>query len=280
MRNSSKLTVGLAILATLMMVDSALAYYSPRLGRFINRDPIGEPGFALVQQTVMVAGGMESSGFIPRDPEHVQEEGGSNRYAYVYNGPVNQIDPLGLKACSLDPPMEHDCCLCLLYSEAGGSPGCLQAYAWVMRNRQKAGWFPREPSFCAQAATGPASGRTAWAGGEGSTRYENCCVCLNNAAKCALNKPCPECGPNGDDLKCCPLTNPEAEAALRASDVCAQVRRGEGQDPTGGAQYVGTKGAVTNAVGAHNIPNPCKLFQVPGCSSWFAKCSRQPLAKR
>jgi hypothetical protein len=91
MRSSSKLTVGLAILATLMMVDSALAYYSPSLGRFINRDPIAEPGAMLVRQ--LPSGGA----FIPRDPASSDEP---HTYAYVYNDPVRRIDPLGLCGCN------------------------------------------------------------------------------------------------------------------------------------------------------------------------------------
>lgn len=141
MRSSSKLTVGLTILATLIAVDSALAYYSPRLGRFINRDPIGEPGFVLVQQTAAtagIAGGrMESSAFIPRDPLGEAFESPQparavvrepNPYVYVLNSPANAVDPLGLKCappngCSYSPdyPLgfkfrpccdDHDRCYC------------------------------------------------------------------------------------------------------------------------------------------------------------------------
>ncbi len=89
MRSSSKLTVGLAILAALMVVDSALAYYSPRLGRFINRDPIGEPGFRVVQSAVA------PTAFLPRDSVRTQ----GNVYRYVSNRPTNRIDPLGLDEC-------------------------------------------------------------------------------------------------------------------------------------------------------------------------------------
>jgi hypothetical protein len=53
----------LALLA-LFLVDSAYAYYCPRLGRWISRDPI-------------------------------KEDGGINLYAYCGNDPVNRHDPLG-----------------------------------------------------------------------------------------------------------------------------------------------------------------------------------------
>jgi RHS repeat-associated protein len=48
------------------LVYHGYRYYSPRQGRFINRDPIGEAG-------------------------------GSNGYGYVWNDPVNRIDWLGLR---------------------------------------------------------------------------------------------------------------------------------------------------------------------------------------
>jgi hypothetical protein len=85
MRSISKLTVGLAILATLMVVDSALAYYNPRTGRFLSRDPIGEPGAMLLRTG-------SSAGFIQRDP--IPEE--PHAYAYVANRPVNSVDAFGL----------------------------------------------------------------------------------------------------------------------------------------------------------------------------------------
>jgi hypothetical protein len=53
-------TAVLALLVSFGFVEAASAYYNPRTGRFLNRDPIGEPGFMLVQQ---VAG----STFLPRD---------------------------------------------------------------------------------------------------------------------------------------------------------------------------------------------------------------------
>lgn len=107
MRGNGKLTVGLAILAALMVVDSALAYYNPRTGRLLSRDPIGETGHMLVRQVA-------ASGFVPRDPAGVprgvvvreasatkffpqdgEDRGGSNRYAFVLNNPVSLYDPLG-----------------------------------------------------------------------------------------------------------------------------------------------------------------------------------------
>ena len=54
--------------------------YQPSTGRWVSRDPLGEPGFELLRQ----AG------------EDIASPA-ANLYAFVRNNPVNQIDPLGLK---------------------------------------------------------------------------------------------------------------------------------------------------------------------------------------
>jgi len=73
----------LTALVSLGLVETASAYYDPRTGRFISRDPIHEPGAMLVRH---------GRAFIQRDGS---EAGGSNRYAYVFNAPIQNIDPLG-----------------------------------------------------------------------------------------------------------------------------------------------------------------------------------------
>jgi hypothetical protein len=112
MRSSSKLTVGVALVATLMVVDSALAYYSPRLGRFISRDPIGEPGHETMR-SMGTAGltGLHGPRRFPASPggaarghfgsflaRDMPGTGGSNRYAFALDDPVSLYDPLG-EAC-------------------------------------------------------------------------------------------------------------------------------------------------------------------------------------
>jgi uncharacterized protein RhaS with RHS repeats len=81
----------LAALASLGLVQTASAYYDPRTGRFISRDPIGEPGAAMLARGAVGANHPGTS-FIQRDGS---EPGGSNRYAYVFNAPINDVDPLG-----------------------------------------------------------------------------------------------------------------------------------------------------------------------------------------
>ncbi|MBU0637800.1 MAG: hypothetical protein KKB50_02970 [Planctomycetes bacterium] len=101
MRSSSKLAVGLAFLATLTVVDSALAYYNPRTGRFLSRDPIGEPGAMLVRRVA----GASTGSFIPRDKVADQ----MHLYRYVRNTPSNLVDPLGLQESQ---PTSQPCCVC------------------------------------------------------------------------------------------------------------------------------------------------------------------------
>lgn len=86
---SRKLALGLAVLAAFMVVDSALAYYNPSTGRFIGRDPIGEPGFRVVQRAVA------PTAFLPRDA--IRQQRKLDRY--VSNAPTNRVDPLGLQEC-------------------------------------------------------------------------------------------------------------------------------------------------------------------------------------
>ncbi|MBK9126259.1 MAG: RHS repeat-associated core domain-containing protein [Phycisphaerales bacterium] len=94
--------------------ETGLLYFGLRYRdreRWISRDPVGEPGFEIVQGRAPLRhhGGRDesrnvghtalrtthgASGFIPRGRQHVP--GGANRYSYVLNGPTNAVDPLGL----------------------------------------------------------------------------------------------------------------------------------------------------------------------------------------
>lgn len=77
MRSRNLLTLVLGLVAPILLVDVAQAYYTPGLGRFINRDPY-------------------------------YELGGPNLHAYVGNDPISYVDPLGLQAAT----SQAGCCPC------------------------------------------------------------------------------------------------------------------------------------------------------------------------
>ncbi|MCO5052865.1 MAG: RHS repeat-associated core domain-containing protein [Verrucomicrobiae bacterium] len=64
-------------------------FYSPNWQRWLNRDPLGEPGFELVQRIAP----FRSHPYI-RIPAEIME--GPNLYAYVANNPILLVDPYGL----------------------------------------------------------------------------------------------------------------------------------------------------------------------------------------
>lgn len=82
-------------LALLLASQSALAFYDPSTGRWLSRDPIGERGFQVLQRVKVASHTSNSSvsgRWINRD-----SESNENRYLFVGNNPVTQIDALGLK---------------------------------------------------------------------------------------------------------------------------------------------------------------------------------------
>ena len=125
MRATMRKTIGaIALFVTALTAQSVFAYYNPSTGRFLSRDPIGEPGFQVLQmaqgasQVGPVPMAQQSSRWINRDS--VQEisakllkqsgEGSpvmfmdwqsvlrdtANAYRFVGNTPVNRWDVLGL----------------------------------------------------------------------------------------------------------------------------------------------------------------------------------------
>jgi hypothetical protein len=113
MKNRMTTIVLVAPFAVFMLADVASAYYSPRLGRFLSRDPLNEQGAVLTRRVA-------SGRFLPRDPldpisrkyylksaeknrfpysaersrYHDAAEG--NLYHFVDNDPVSSVDILGL----------------------------------------------------------------------------------------------------------------------------------------------------------------------------------------
>lgn len=70
---------------------TASAMYDPSLGRWINRDPLGEPGFHAIRR---VAEGKTRPGRLTVGAELIA---GPNLYWFVGNRPINVTDPLGLQ---------------------------------------------------------------------------------------------------------------------------------------------------------------------------------------
>lgn len=118
----------LAAFISFTLADAASAYYSPRLGRFLNRDPIGEPGATPVRT------GRQPTQFIPRDP--IRPDADPNRYAAVRNNPLNLVDPDGMAPTPMPPPWDrpspagddcgiqvHQSPLCLIGGAGGGELG-------------------------------------------------------------------------------------------------------------------------------------------------------------
>jgi len=116
MSRHTSLTVAISLLASLILVDTAAAYYSPSMGRFLNRDPIVEPGAVLVRQAARPA-----TAFIPRDPVNgdtteLLREGiladpkseptrpwrALHPFTFAENNPISQVDLLGLCTCKAE----------------------------------------------------------------------------------------------------------------------------------------------------------------------------------
>lgn len=115
MRNRRALTVVLVFVAPLLLVDVAQAYYTPGLGRFINRDPLFELGAEQTRfyQTEVGFGASLGDEF--------------NLYWYVKNDPVDLIDPFGEKArVSVDP---KNCTLTVTLNIGIYGPGATSALA-------------------------------------------------------------------------------------------------------------------------------------------------------
>jgi hypothetical protein len=93
----------IVVLSVLLTAQIASAYYCPSTGRWLSRDPIGEPGF----ENLRAASALPEAGqvvspvslplgrWIDRDP--ISTANDPDRYAFVKNAPINLVDPLGLR---------------------------------------------------------------------------------------------------------------------------------------------------------------------------------------
>jgi len=110
MKRRTLLSLATALLVAFIFVDIASAYYHPSTGRFIGRDPIGEPGHVLVRSAA------SSRTFLPRDPVASASVSSSrglvmplsaveepHTYRAMRNNPLTWIDPDGGMSIAIPP---------------------------------------------------------------------------------------------------------------------------------------------------------------------------------
>ncbi|NOS72517.1 MAG: hypothetical protein HOP33_21670 [Verrucomicrobia bacterium] len=116
----------LFLCATLAAAIPAYAFYSPAQQRWLNRDPLGEPGFDLLGESRSIHG-----------------VGGANLYLYVENNPITKRDPFGLQIVL--PPGTMIIIPC---------PGAIQFITCVMYCAQRGQGIPVGLPLCALGSDG------------------------------------------------------------------------------------------------------------------------------
>lgn len=99
-----------ALFVLFIFVDIASAYYNPRTGRFLSRDPIAEPGHVLIRSVA------NSGTFLPRDPATSASVSSTRGFVmpsseaeepHIYramrNNPLTWIDPDGGMSIAIPP---------------------------------------------------------------------------------------------------------------------------------------------------------------------------------
>jgi len=114
-----KIISAVVLVISMLTAQTAFAYYNPSTGRWLSRDPIGEPGFQTLQmaqgtsQVGPVPAARQSSRWVSRDP--ISEpafkvfsdkyrgafdwDAEKFIYGFVNNNPISATDALGLKTC-------------------------------------------------------------------------------------------------------------------------------------------------------------------------------------
>jgi len=126
----------IAVLFVLLTAQIASAYYCPSTGRWLSRDPIGEPGFQVLQATTITprvrnSASLPPARWIQRDPiaeftlalgieakvKTRTNPNDDNTYIFVANDPVIRIDNLGLftSDCASASPLKSTDCACDAY---------------------------------------------------------------------------------------------------------------------------------------------------------------------
>lgn len=159
-------------LAVTLIANQASAYYSPSTGRWLSRDPNGEPGFETLRVASAVPKVGQVTGSASLAPsrlfsrDSIEAAKSPNAYVFVHNNPQNRIDVLGL-------------------SDQGmfGGKCCNQGSQdeWALVNGQ---WFKLAPGECTGFAT-DCDGITCHGGFYKVSAMESF-PCLDNAC----NRPC------------------------------------------------------------------------------------------
>ena len=98
----------IVVLCVLLTAQIASAYYCPSTGRWLSRDPIGEPGFVNLRAAGVVPkiGQVVNSVSLPRGRwikrDVATVKTAPNSYAFVFNNPIEQYDLLGLDCPGCD----------------------------------------------------------------------------------------------------------------------------------------------------------------------------------
>lgn len=120
MKTNRSIRFWLFLLACAALTPAANAFYNPQPGRWLNRDPIGEPGFGVASDLKRNAN------------KHILD------YAFVVNSPTAYWDYLGLDNPGCDligvPPFNQACFLkcCAQHDTCFYDRGCEAIWAWPL----------------------------------------------------------------------------------------------------------------------------------------------------
>ena len=97
-----KTTKSIIVVLFVLLTAQFAAYYCPSAGRWLSRDPMGEPGFENLRaaRVVPMPGQIISPSSLPPsrwiNRDSIAAKNDPNRYAFVRNEPMSKTDALGL----------------------------------------------------------------------------------------------------------------------------------------------------------------------------------------
>lgn len=157
------------VLFVLLAAQIASAFYCPSTGRWLSRDPLGEPGFEVLRtaNTLPQLGSAmpAPSRWIKRDSDNKNDAG--DLYIFVGNRPINHIDPLGLlkfEGCSEDQQKQIQQQLADYVKKLDGQKfkDCMCKKPGIPDGLKKLSSNPELTVKCEAAKTGSCSDACAW----------------------------------------------------------------------------------------------------------------------